>query len=87
MENKYNQKERVDKVVSTVLDEIGYLWEEAISKLKEDNLCFRCKKELDSQLNVFKGTSDKGSVSFVSLCDSCVQELREIEEEKDRRKE
>ena len=96
MKSEFNHEERVDKVVSAVLDEMGYLWDEAIEKLRDDNVCFSCKNELDTiekdgvvepQLNIYKASkTEKGCVAFVTLCEKCRDKLKKSIEKEENEK-
>jgi hypothetical protein len=76
-------RDSIDPNVEQHLSEMGFLWDNTMNALKEDNICFKCKlplfKEEDTvrQIHLLKlGTKDKGVIAFCSLHQECMEELK-----------
>jgi len=83
-----DQSDSIDESVDTRLGEMGWFWSTSIDKLKEDSICFSCKKILDfdkDEPHVLLATkSEKGSVAFVSVCKDCVKDLEEEQKKQEK---
>jgi len=85
------QIDKIDeKAVEQSLGEMGFLWDAVNKKLKEDGVCFGCKKEVDitSEPLYLREASktDKGVIAFVGLCQDCVDKIKEEKENAKRKR-
>ena len=70
------QKDSIDsESVEQRLGEMGFLWDRVQESLKEDGICFRCKKEIDfsgGKIFVLQASkTEKGVAAFVAVCEDC----------------
>jgi len=83
IEEEISQKDSIDPSVEQHIGEMGFLWNNLQKKMQEDNTCFNCKKILFKEeekekvsVQVVEASKvEKGVVAFVSLCNSCYDEL------------
>lgn len=82
LEKDIDQSEKIDPQIEEHLSGMGFLYDVVCRKLQEvDRICFSCKKEIDfkeEKLQVLQATNtEKGSVAFVGICNSCYSKLQE----------
>lgn len=70
------QEDKIDESVERHIQEMGFLWDRVQQKMKDDSVCFDCKKELvlenNEEVRVVEATKvEKGVVAFVSICKDC----------------
>lgn len=71
------QEDSIDPTVEQHMQEMGFLWDRVQRKLKEDSVCFSCKKEMadtDDVHLIEANRVDKGVIAFVSICKECFDE-------------
>ena len=75
LEKDVTQEETIDEEdLKNKMGEMGFLWSAVLDKFQKDKFCFVCKQEKDfskEKLQVLEGTSEKGTVAFVSVCEKC----------------
>ena len=66
-----------EQKVNEHLQSMGYLWDAVQTKLKEDAVCFNCKRSVDfssEKLNVREASKvDKGVCAFLAICEKCLK--------------
>ena len=79
LQKDITQEDTVDESVEQHLGEMGFLWDRVNIKLKEDNICFDCKKEMDKEEDtphlLEANKVDKGVVAFVLVCKKCFDKV------------
>lgn len=76
--NKLNQDDKIDPTVEQHIGEMGFLWDRVQQKMKEDGICFGCKKEIvfedDAKAHLVEANKvEKGVVAFVTICEDCFE--------------
>ena len=81
VEKDITQEDSIDPSVDEHLGSMGWLWDRVNTKLKEDSVCFSCKKTVDpkkDKLSVLEGNKiDNGAIAFVGICEDCLQKIKE----------
>ena len=88
LDKDVTQEETIDESVEQHIGEMGFLWDRVQQKIKEDKICFGCKKEIevgkDVKTHLVEAKNvEKGVIAFVSICDTCFEEQAKAVAEKE----
>jgi len=85
--NKIDHSDSVDESVDVHLQQMGYLWDRVISRLKDEDggVCFECAKKINLETEpshvLEAGNTKPGSIAFLLICQECKEKIEKKQKE------